>query len=126
MDSVRILLLLVLVASTVALRHSENTLFKKTAEVVVTRSKWVITLMIDLKPYNRLLEGLGLEIQKAKTIGEHIAENYYSDKGNYHNLMYSLRQEIIALELHWGNMRDYLGGLKLLESRKKKGQSYQL
>ena len=120
MDNVRILLLLILIVSTNALRHNQNTIFKKTMEVIVTRSKWVSTLMIDLKPYRRLLEELRLEIQKVKTIGEHIAVNYYSNKGNYHNLMYSLRQEVITLEMHWSSMGDYLEGLKLLEFRKRR------
>ena len=68
-------------------------------------------LLIDQKPYRRLLEELELEILKVKTISEHIAVNYYSDKGNYHNLMYSLRQEVIVLEMHWSSMGDYLEGL---------------
>ena len=35
--------------------HSENTVFKKASEVIITRSKWLITLVIDLQLYEILL-----------------------------------------------------------------------
>ena len=50
-------------------------------------------LMIHLKPYSKLLEELGLEIQKV-IISECIAVNHYSNRGNYHNLVYSLTGNI--------------------------------
>ena len=63
----RILLLLILMMPTGAWRRSQSTIFKKSTEVVITRSKWVLTLMIDLKPYHDLLERLASEIEKCKT-----------------------------------------------------------
>ena len=59
--------------------------------VVITRSKWVITLMIDLKPYNDLLERLASEIEKVSVIRNEIATYYYSDR--YCGIMYSLRHK---------------------------------
>ena len=32
-----------------AWEQSENTVFKKTSKVIITRSKWLITLVIDLQ-----------------------------------------------------------------------------
>ena len=91
---------------------------KKSTEVVITRSKWVLTLMIDLKPYHDLLERLASEIEKVRVIGEEIATDHYSDR--YRGIMYSLRQEIQALEDQWKGMGNYLGELKLLQPRKRR------
>ena len=74
--------------------------------------------MIDLKPYNVLLEGLASEIEKVRVIGDEIAMDHYSDR--YHGIMYSLRQEIQALGDQWEGMGNYLGGLKLLQPRKRR------
>ena len=110
----RILILLILVMPTGAWRRSQSTIFKKSTEVVITRSKWVITLMIDLKPYNDLLERLASEIEKIRVIGDEIATDHYSE------IMYSHRQEIQALGNQWEGMGNYLGELKLLQHRKRR------
>ena len=114
----RILLLLVLVMPAGAWRHSQSTIFKKSTEVVLTRSKWVITLMIDLKPYHGLLERLSSEIEKVRVIGDEIATDHYSNR--YHSVIYSLRQEIQVLETQWEGMGNYLKGLRLLQPRTKR------
>ena len=44
--------------------------------------------------------------------------DHYSDR--YHGIMYSLRQEIQALGDQWEGMGNYLGGLKLLQPRKRR------
>ena len=76
----RILLLIILMMPTGAWRRSQSTIFKKSTEVVITRSKWVITLMIDLKSYHDLLERLASEIEKVRVIGDEIATDHYSDR----------------------------------------------
>ena len=49
---------LVLMCMVESWKRRHNGIFKKTGEVTVTRSKWLITLMIDLKPYNMLVDEL--------------------------------------------------------------------
>ena len=112
----RILLLLILMMPT--WRRSQSTIFKKSTEVVITRSKWVITLMIDLKPYHDLLERLASEIEKVRVIGDEIVTDNYSDR--YRGIMYSLRQEIQARGDQWKGMGNCLGELKLLQPRKRR------
>ena len=114
----RILLLLIPMMPTSAWRCNQSTIFKKSTEVVITRSKWVITLMIDLKPYQNLLERLASKIEKVRVIGDEIATDHYSDR--YRGIMYSLRQEIQALGDQWKGMGNYLGELKLLQTRKRR------
>ena len=59
--------LIVLVLAANAWEHSENTVFKKTSEVIITRSKWLITLVIDLQLYEILLAQLMGEVDKLET-----------------------------------------------------------
>ena len=47
-----------------AWEHSENTVFKKMSEVIITRSKWLIILVIDLQLYEILLVQLMGEVDK--------------------------------------------------------------
>lgn len=52
----RMILLSIVVVATETLEHTQNTIFKKTNEVTLIRSKWKITFIIDLKPYELLLK----------------------------------------------------------------------
>ena len=61
----RALIMLILAAH--AKEHSENTVFKKTTEVIITRSKWLTTLVIDLQPHEILLAQLRGEVDKLET-----------------------------------------------------------
>lgn len=82
------------------------------SEVIITRSKWLITLVIDLQPYELLLAQLRVEIdmlEAARTQGL-----------NYHRVLYSLTQESLILERQWKEMSDYLKGIKLLRTRQKR------
>ena len=114
----KILLLLILLMPTGAWKCSQSTIFKKSTEVVITGSKWVLTLMINLKPYHDLLERLASEIEKVRVIRDEIAMDNYSDR--YHVIMYSLRQEIQVLRDQWKGMGNNLGELKLLQPRKRR------
>lgn len=51
--------------TTEALRHTQSTILKKTSEINITRSKCIITFMIDLKPYEDLLKQLEDKIEQA-------------------------------------------------------------
>ena len=59
----RILVMLMIMMCTVgAWKNEKNTIFKKISEVIITRSKWLITMVVDLKPYKVLLNRLKDEI----------------------------------------------------------------
>lgn len=64
------------VVTTKVLEHMQNTIFKKTSKVTITESKWMITFMIDLKPYEVLLKKLGSEIEQTQSMGEKIEDSY--------------------------------------------------
>ena len=56
MTGLGLLRLLILVTVVDALRHNQNTIFRRIKEVTITRSKWLIALIIDLRPYELLLK----------------------------------------------------------------------
>lgn len=58
MDRRILLMIVIAICSANAWRNEQNTIFKKVSEVIITRSKWLITLVVDLKPYRMLLDGL--------------------------------------------------------------------
>ena len=59
----RIIIMLMIMMCTVgAWKNEKNIMFKKTSEVIITRSKWLITMVVDLAPYRILLDRLKSEI----------------------------------------------------------------
>ena len=57
MDNVRSLVLgCLLLALSSALIVRENVVFRKTNEISVSRSMWTVTLVLDLKPYQSMLD----------------------------------------------------------------------
>ena len=73
-------------------RHNQNTIFKKTSEGIFTLSKWLITLVIDLKPNNILLDELGDYVRKSGRVRTQIAPKYESNE-EYLRLLYSFDQD---------------------------------
>ena len=47
----------------------DNVAFHKTIEVALTRSKWLSTFVIDLKPYEKILSKLSDDLRKAGIAG---------------------------------------------------------
>ena len=50
-----------------ALIHNQNTIFLRIKEVTITRSKWLIALTIDLRPFELLLKKIESELVKMAT-----------------------------------------------------------
>lgn len=63
--------------------------------------------MIDLKPYELLLERFGSEVIKLGKTKVQVTERY-SHKEKYLGLLYSLEHERIIMELKWKEMKSYL------------------
>ena len=97
-------------------KNERNTIFKKTSEVIITRSKWLITMVADLNPYKVLLNRLKDEIIALDRARNRVAENYVHQEG-YIKLLYSLEQESRVMEFQWKEMNLYLKGIGLLQSR---------
>ena len=46
----------------------DNVIFHKTNEITMTRSRWLVTMVIDLKPYDRFIKKLKVDIENAAAI----------------------------------------------------------
>ena len=58
----------------------ENIVFYKQNEVSITRSDWLFTFIIDIKPYENLIIRLTLDIQKAAHIATGLVDIYNEPK----------------------------------------------
>ena len=98
-------------------RTSRNVIFRRTSEVVITRSKWLVTFVLDLNPYEQLLHKLGEEIAQLELAGDK-ALRKFTFHGSYQTLLYSHNQETSLLNLRYRMMKSYLKGLELLQGRR--------
>lgn len=96
MDKGGPLIALALILTVGVWERNENTVFKEINEVVITRSKWLITLVIDLQPYEELLAHLEMEITKLGRARTQVAQDYLQNE-EYHCIMYPLAQESLIL-----------------------------
>ena len=110
------MMLMIMMCPVEAWKNEKNTIFKKTSEVIIARSKWLITMVVDLAPYRILLDRLKSEIIALKRARNQVADNYVHQEG-YIKLLYSLEQESRVMESQWKEMNLYLRGIGLLQSR---------
>ena len=62
---------------TLALIIHENVAFHKANEIALTRSKWLCTFIIDLKPYENFLNRLSEDLANVRIIANSIEQFYY-------------------------------------------------
>ena len=72
--------------------------FNKVIEIALTRSTWLSTFIIDLRPYENFLNGLSEDLGKAR-IAAHKIEQFYDfpSKQGYGRIIKGLKGEIVAL-----------------------------
>ena len=109
-------MLMIMMCPVEAWKNEKNSIFEKTSEVIITRSKWLITMVVDLAPYRVLLNRLKDEIIALSKARNQVAENYEHQEG-YIKLLYSLEQESRVMESQWKEMNLYVRGIGLLQSR---------
>ena len=74
----------------------ENVVFHKANEIALTRSKWLSTLMTDLKPYENFLNKFSEDVGKAR-ITAHCIEQFYGfpSKQDYKRMIKGLKSEVV-------------------------------
>ena len=97
MDRRTLVILMIMTCTVDAWKNEKNTIIKKTSEVIITRSKWLITMVVDLNPYKVLLNRLKDEIFALGRARNRMAGNYVHEEG-YMKLLYSLEQESRVME----------------------------
>ena len=71
-----------MVASLAAvLHHTHSTVFRKTSEVTITRSKWIMTFVINLGSYRKILWDLEHGVTVASELRVHRQLNQLERKG---------------------------------------------
>ena len=71
-----LVLFILLSELTQALIVHENVAFHMINEIALTRSKWLTTFVIDLKPYEHFLTKLSNDLDKARTAA-HTIDQFY-------------------------------------------------
>lgn len=119
MANVKGFTLLLLMMMIRAWKHSQNTIFEKSNEVIKTRSKWLITFVIDLNPYELLLNKMEEELHKLDMAKVRVTQKYIREE-KYFRLLDYLELEIAIMEVEWKGMRNYVKGIELLQIRGKR------
>ena len=92
------LLLTLFSGLTHGLSMHENVIFHKANEIALTRSKWLFTFVIDLVPYEQLLNKLSLDVHGASATFDSIRQHYdHPEKQGFLNVFKGLEKEINSL-----------------------------
>ena len=75
MTGLGLLRLLILATVVDALRDNQNSIFRRIKAVTITRSKWLIALTINLRPYELLLKKIGSVLAETATAGERVEKD---------------------------------------------------
>ena len=121
MADLKSLLMLSMLTTVASIRHSQNVIFRKTSEVTITRSKWLIVFTMNLEPYNSLLNKLKKDIDEATLVGKNLENDCIgNEKGKCLNLWCPLMQDIKIMKASVEVIEKYLHGLTLLQNREKR------
>lgn len=93
------LTLLLLFSTTTAVVVHENVIFTKTNELTTSRSRWLMTLVIDLESYQRFINKLQYDINETNALVEIMSRRYKKHKlFRYLNILSAIRNEIKIVE----------------------------
>ena len=62
---------------------NHNVAFQKVKEVTTTRSRWLVTFMIDLRPYAKIIGKLEADIRNVSEGTQQVANYYFADNNQY-------------------------------------------
>lgn len=79
----------------------------------------MITFVIDLNPYESLLNKLNNELRQLDAARLRVGQDYSREKG-YLRLLHSLGSEATMIEAQWKDMKNYLKEIELLQAREKR------
>ena len=77
----------------------ENVIFQKVNEITLTRSKWLVTFVLDLKPYSNFLQKLSSDIAEANQLSTRLLRKYEQPERNrFRDTFLSLKREVFRLK----------------------------
>ena len=87
-------------------------------EIALTRSKWLTTFVIDLKPYENFLTKLSNDLGKARTATDTIDQCYEApSKQDFRSVIAGLRAEIATLQKDQINLVESYIDLQAIHTR---------
>lgn len=98
---------------------SENVVFDKINDITTTRSKWLVSFVTDLKPFENFIQRLSDDLVATAALAQQIVKQYGdSGKENFINTFTSLRNEFRLLTETHQYLRNVLMDYKSLHREK--------
>ena len=96
----------------------QNVIYKKTSEIGISRNTWTVALILDLKPYDKLLDKSLSDIQRiTEAIWEIIDKNARNIGSSFTSHFIALDDEIKHLNFTRNRIVEVFNGYKLLKQR---------
>lgn len=100
---------------------SENVVFDKINDIATTRSKWPVSFVTDLKPFEKFIERLSQDLVTTAGLAQQVIKRYDgSGKENFMNTFTSLRNEFRLLTETHKYLRDTFMDYKSLHNKNKR------
>jgi len=101
---------------------SENVVFDKINDITTTRSKWLVSFVTDLKPFENFIQRLSDDLVATAALAQQIVKQYgESGKDNFINTFTSLRNEFRLLTETHQYLRNVFMDYKSLHREKRSG-----
>ena len=115
------LTLMIVLVLTSSVNCQQNVIFQKVAEVSTTRSKWTVTFVIDLEPYQIFIKELFQDLYGARILARTMQIDEQSPQNEKHvTNLNKLEQEIIKMNISHSAVSDMFEEYKSLLSRSKR------
>ncbi|XP_071084800.1 uncharacterized protein [Haliotis cracherodii] len=99
----------------------ENIIFQKLNDITTTRSKWLVTFVIDLKPYDQFIGKCRYNINQVAMMIRQLLSRYHSNQSTGILSMYTkLDEEIIRLNATLNDLVDNFSEYSRLRTRPKR------
>ena len=116
-----VLLLAITSCSTALLLTRQSVLFEKVSEVTVSRSSWKATLIIDLKPYQNMLDtSLEYLTDIAQVTYDTILNHGDPSRPKFTRTFSTLNEQLNHLKITRQRLEDMFDGFKAFRRRKKR------
>ena len=95
--------------------------FQKVKDVTTTKSRWLVTFVIDLKPYTRIITKLDADIQNVANGTQRLANYYFAENQDYMRSFRKLNEAIeIVKETYQGIISSFTEYSALYQPRPKR------
>ncbi|MCG8075993.1 MAG: hypothetical protein JAY75_07100, partial [Candidatus Thiodiazotropha taylori] len=104
-----------------AFLNRQNIIYSKVSVAGLTRSRWLISMVLELSPYNEFLSKLSNDIQRAYALLDSVMEKFDTPRSPEYKLaLERLGREINSLKLSHINLEAKFSSYKMLSPRKRR------